>query len=101
MKSMGGLATYSPIKAVNGQTIQLRGDDGQVFSFTLDAETVYCQGSFKVSDWSYLRSVGRKSTVTVMTNDYTDKKALVVWDQAPSLSTSGGEVVFALPPMCK
>jgi hypothetical protein len=101
MKSTEGLATYSPIKSVNGQTIQLRSDDGQVFTFTLDADTVYCQGGFRVSDWTYLLGLGKKATVTVLTSDYTDKRALVVWDQPPSLSTSKGSFVFAFPPLCK
>ncbi|MGA2887168.1 MAG: hypothetical protein ABSE51_03900 [Terracidiphilus sp.] len=101
MKSRGVLATYSPIVAIDGQTIQLRSDDGSRFTFTLDADTVYCQGEIKVSDWAFLKNMGKKTSVTVMTNDDTDKKALVVWDRGPSLSMQKGAIIFDFPPMCK
>ncbi|MGD0799793.1 MAG: hypothetical protein ABR906_00610 [Terracidiphilus sp.] len=101
MKSAGGLATYGPIKSVDSQRIQLRGDVDQVFTFKLDAETVFCQGEFKVSDWSFLLNVRKKTSVTVLTNDYADNKALVVWDRGPSISTDKGSFAFAFPPMCK
>jgi hypothetical protein len=97
----GVLATYSPIMAVYNIMIQLRGDDGQVYSFNLDAATVYCQGDKKVSDWTYLKKIGKKTTVTVLTNDDAKFKALVVWDQAPVMSDSSGSLIFTLPPMCK
>jgi hypothetical protein len=101
MKSDGGVATYYPLKAITGDLLQLRDEDGSVFTFTLDADTVFCMGSSKVSDWTYLRKLGKKATITVLTNDFTDKKALVVWDRGPSISSSGGSTVFALPPICK
>jgi hypothetical protein len=87
--------------AVYNIMIQLRGDDGQVYSFNLDAATVYCQGDKKVSDWTYLKKIGKKTTVTVLTNDDAKFKALVVWDQAPVMSDSSGSLIFTLPPMCK
>jgi hypothetical protein len=101
MTSQSVLATYSPIKTVNGETILLKDDDGNVFTFTLNADTVFCQGETKVSDWTYLKKVLKKASVTVLTNDFADKKALVVWDQAPKISKVDKEIVFDLPPMCK
>jgi hypothetical protein len=101
MTSQSGLATYSPIKTVSGETLLLKDDDGNVFSFTLDANTVFCQGETKVSDWTYLKMVLKKASVTVLTNDFTDKKALVIWDRAPKISKVDKEIIFDLPPMCK
>jgi len=99
--SSGGLATYSPIKMVNGETIQLKDDDGNAFTFTLSADTIFCQGETKVSDWTYLKKVLKKASVTILTVDFADKRALVIWDQAPKISKVDKEVVFDLPPMCK
>jgi hypothetical protein len=101
LKADGALATYSPVSLVDGQTLLLREDDGVVFTFTLDSETVYCQGDNRVANWIYLRTLKKKTTVTVLTKSDEDAKALVVWDRAPSISTSGGPIVFTLPPMCK
>ena len=101
MNSPRGLATYSPIFTVYREMIQLRGEDGQVFSFNLNANTVFCAGSLRVTDWTYLKSVKKKNSVTVLTLDDDRTKAAVIWDQAPSISMSNGKVVFALPPMCK
>ena len=101
LKAGGGLATYSPISSVDGQTLLLREDDGIVFTFTLDSETIYCQGDNRVANWVYLRTLKKKTTVTVLTKDDTNMKALVVWDKPPSISTSSGPLVFTLPPMCK
>jgi predicted lipoprotein with Yx(FWY)xxD motif len=101
LKAGGGLATYSRVNAVNGQTLQLRGDDGVVYTFTLDSNTVYCQGDHRAANWVYLRTLKKKITVTVLTKDDTNTKALVVWDKPPSISTSSGPFVFTLPPMCK
>lgn len=101
LKAGGGLATYSPIYKVDGDTIQLRGDDGTVYSFTLASETVYCQGDKRVANWIYLRTLKKKTTVTVLTNSLEETKALVVWDRAPTISTSSGPIVFTLPPLCK
>lgn len=99
--SRGLLATYSPIKAIDGKTIQLRGDDGTVYIFTLTADTIFCQGETKVSDWSYLKSVPKKASVTVLTKDASDRMAIVVWDKEPSLTREDGHTEFSLPPMCK
>ena len=101
LKAGGGLATYSPVNAVDGQTLRLREDDGVVYTFTLDSETVYCQGDNRVANWVYLRTLKKKTTVTVLTKDNENTKALVVWDKAPSISASSGPLVFTLPPMCK
>lgn len=101
LKAGGGLATYSPINTVDGDTIQLRGDDGIVYSFTLSSETVYCQGDKRVANWTYLRTLKKKTTVTVLTNSREEMKALVVWDRAPTISMSSGPIVFTLPPLCK
>lgn len=101
MSSHGGLATYSPIKEIRGEMIQLRSDDGTVYTFTLDAKTVYCQGNKKVSDWTYLKNVKKKHSITVMTNDDADTKALIVWDRGPSISSLDGHLAFDLPPMCQ
>jgi hypothetical protein len=101
LKAGGGLATYSPVNAVDGQTLRLREDDGVVYTFTLDSETVYCQGDNRAANWVYLRTLKKKTTVTVLTKDNVSMKALVVWDRAPSISTSSGSLVFTLPPMCK
>jgi hypothetical protein len=101
MSSLGGLATYSPIKSIDAQKIQLRGDDGTVFTFTLSAGTIYCRGSRKVSDWTYLKRLGKRTTVTVMTNGDPDMGALVIWDQGPTISASHVPIGFSLPPMCQ
>jgi hypothetical protein len=101
LKARGGLVTYSPVNAVDGQKLQLREDDGIVYTFTLDSDTVYCQGDNRVANWVYLRTLKKKTTVTVLTKDDTNTKALVVWDKAPSISTSSGSLVFTLPPTCK
>jgi hypothetical protein len=95
------LATYSPIKSIDGKTIQLRGDDGVVYIFTLTADTIYCRGGAKVSDWTYLKSVPKKNTVTVLTTDEVNLTALVIWDKEPTISTANGKFDFSLPPMCK
>jgi len=101
MTSQSVLATYSPIKTVNGETILLKDDDGNVFTFTLSTDTVFCQGGMKVSDWTFLMYISKKASVTVLTNNYKDKRALVVWDQGPKISRADGSLVFSLPPMCK
>jgi len=101
LKAGGALATYSPISSVDGQFLQLREDDGVVYTFALNTETVYCQGDNKVANWVYLRTLKKKTTVTVLTKSDEDTKALVIWDKAPSISTSSGPLVFTLPPMCK
>jgi hypothetical protein len=101
MTSLGGFATYGPIKSVDAQKIQLRSDDGKVFTFTLGAGTVYCRGTRKVSDWFYLKKAGKRISVTVMTNSDTDTEALVIWDQGPTISASNGPINFSLPPMCQ
>src|ERR1035438_3541922 len=101
LKAGGGLATYSPINLVDGMTLQLREDDGVVYTFTLDSETVYCQGDNRGANWVYLRTLKKKTTVTVLTKSDDDTKALVVWDRAPSISTTSVPLVFTLPPMCK
>jgi hypothetical protein len=100
MTSSGGLVTYSPIKEIDGDVIQLRGDDGKVYTFMLDTETLYCQGDKKVHDWTFLKHIGKKQSVTVMTNSDTDIKALVIWDRGPSISSSNRSFSFSLPPMC-
>lgn len=97
----GGIATYSPIQNVDGETLTLHSDDGTTFSFTLDARTVFCHGNTRESDWTYLKRVRRKESVTVLTNDGTGQAALVVWDRPPSLSMSKGIFVFTLPEMCR
>lgn len=99
--STGSLATYSPIRSIDGRTIELRGEDGVAYLFALTAETIYCQGDVKVSDWKYLRSVPKKTSVTVLTTDEVNLKAIVIWDQAPSITTQNGQIDFALPPMCR
>jgi hypothetical protein len=101
LTSRSGIATYSPIKTIDGFTIQLRGEDGVTFTFTLDAGTVYCQGDTKVSDWTYLKAKVKKNSITVLTADDAHKNALVIWDRGPSISTPNGSFVFALPPICK
>jgi hypothetical protein len=101
MSSLGGFATYAPIKSIDAQKIQLRSDDGKLFTFTLGAGTVYCRGNRKVSDWTYLRKAGKKTTITVMTNSDADAAALVIWDQGPSISAAHGQIEFSLPPMCQ
>jgi hypothetical protein len=95
------LATYSPIKSVDGKTIQLRGEDGVVYVFALTLDTLYCHGGTKVSDWTYLKNVSKKASVTVLTEDGTNMTALVVWDKAPMISIDNGQIDFTLPPMCK
>jgi hypothetical protein len=101
LKNGDALATYSPVSSVDGLTLQLRDDDGVVYTFTLDSETVYCQGDNRVANWTYLRTLKKKNTVTVLTKGYEDTKALVVWDKPPSITTTSGPLVFTLPPMCK
>jgi hypothetical protein len=101
MKFQGGLATYSPIKSIDGETLQLRSSDGEMFTFMLNAQTVYCQGDQKVFDWTYLKKIGKKISITVLTNNDSDMRALVVWDRGPSITMPHGSIVFALPPMCK
>jgi hypothetical protein len=55
-----------PIKAIDGNTIQLGSGYGKTYTFTLDAKTVYCQGVNKALDWTYLREkIGKEATVTV------------------------------------
>ncbi|MGP8224994.1 MAG: hypothetical protein ACLQGT_02440, partial [Terracidiphilus sp.] len=39
LKTGGALATYSPVSSVDGMTLQLRDDDGVVYTFTLDSDT--------------------------------------------------------------
>ncbi|MGA9072363.1 MAG: hypothetical protein WB424_19035 [Terracidiphilus sp.] len=95
------VATYSPIKSINGRTIQLRGEDGVVYTFTLTTDTIYCQDTTKVSDWSYLKNVPKKSSVTVLTEEGTNPAALVVWDKAPTISIKNGQIDFSLPPLCR
>jgi hypothetical protein len=99
--SDGGYATYAPVKTIDGQTLQLRTDDHILFTFILTPNTVYCMGDMRVTDWSYLAKVGKKASVTVLTNDDTDRKALIIWDKGPSISVANNNFVFALPPMCK
>jgi hypothetical protein len=101
MTSPGALATYSPLKSIDDETIQLRSEEGTLYIFTLSAETIYCQGDRRVPDWTYLRRAGKKHSITVLTASDTDKKALVVWDRAPSISSLNGSLAFTLPPMCK
>jgi hypothetical protein len=101
MTSLGGLATYAPIKSVDAQKIELRSDDGTMFTFTLGARTVFCRGNRRVSDWTYLKRLGKRTTVTVMTNSDADSEVLVIWDRGPSISASHGPVEFSLPPMCQ
>jgi hypothetical protein len=99
--SSSSLATYSPIKSIDGRTIQLRGEDGVVYVFTLTPDTIYCQSDTKVADWSYLRSVPKKNSVTVLISDEKTMKALVVWDQPPTITTHNGQIDFSLPTLCK
>jgi hypothetical protein len=99
--SAGNLATYSPIKSIDGNTIQLRGDDGVVYLISLTAETIYCQGGTKVSDWIYLTSVPKKASVTVLSKDAENMTALVIWDTGPTLTTDNGKISVILPPLCK
>jgi hypothetical protein len=94
-------ATYSPVKSINGATIQLKGEDGSTFTFALDAKTIYCQGAIRVLDWSFLKNVKKNLSVTVLTLNETDNKALVVWDQPPVLATIAGKFKFTLPPLCR
>jgi hypothetical protein len=101
MTSAGGFATYAPVKSVDGHRIELRSDDGTLFSFTLSAGTLYCRGSKKVPDWTYLKKVGKRNSVTVMTNSDTDSDALVIWDRGPSIPAVHGSIAFTLPPMCQ
>lgn len=94
------------IKAIDGNTIQLRSGDGKTYTFKLDAKTVYCQGVNKASDWTYLKEkVEKEATVTVkLAKDH--KRAIVVWDQAPAIifllssPTTGGES-YSFPDMCR
>jgi hypothetical protein len=101
----GDLITLA-VKAIDGKTIQLVMDDGKTFTFALDAETVYCQGENRALDWTYLKEkMVKKATVSVkLSKD--KKKALVVWDQGPSMvmsfnSPGGGNMSYHYPPMCK
>lgn len=95
-----GIATYSPIQAVSGDTILLRGEGGQKYSFNLTADTIYCEGAKRVPDWTYLQNRKKKGTITILTLDVDIIRAVVVWDQAPTISLTNGKLVFALPPMC-
>jgi hypothetical protein len=94
------------ITAIDGNTIQLRSGDGKMHTFTLDAKTVYCQGVNKASDWTYLKEkIGEEATVTVKLAKG-HKRALVVWDQTPSIafslsSPTGGSESYAFPDMCR
>jgi hypothetical protein len=97
----GSLVTYSPIKSVDSRAIQLRGDDGVTYAFTLSPDTIFCQGDVKVADWSYLKSVPKKTSVTVLTADAVNLTALVIWDKAPTIDTDSGRIDFTLPPMCR
>ena len=99
--STGSLATYSPIKSVNREEIQLRGDDGVVYTFLLNADTIFCQGSTRVSDWTYLKAVPKKTSITILTTDIVNLRAMIVWDKQPAISVENGQIAFALPPMCK
>jgi hypothetical protein len=99
--STGNLATYSPIKTIDGKTIKLRSNDGVVYIFTLTADTIYCQGGAKVSDWSYLKSVQKRTSVTVLSSGALNPAALVIWDTGPTISTANNQFDIALPPMCK
>ncbi len=99
--SAGGLATYAPIREVDGVSLTLRSDDGTTYTFSLDAQTVYCHGDKRESDWSFLKKLRRKKSITVLTNNGTNTTALVVWDRPPSLSMSKGAFVFTLPAMCR
>lgn len=101
MAAPSGLATYFPIMDVYSSMIQLRGEDGQVYSFNLKADTIFCQGGMKAFDWSYLKGVKRKTTITVLVLDEDQTKAYIVWDQPPTITVTDGRVEFALPPMCK
>lgn len=100
-KPFGATATYSPIKKVDSETLCLRDNDGNMYTFTLAPDTVFCQGGVKVSDWTYLKAIGKKTSVTVLTNDGADKNVVVIWDKPPSITAVNGTIVFALPPMCK
>lgn len=95
------MATYAPIKSIDSKTIQLHSDDGIMYIFTLTANTIYCKGGTKVSDWTYLKSVPKKASVTVLTPDAVNPTALVIWDKEPTISTTNGQIDFSLPPMCK
>ena len=99
--SHGSMVTYSPIKYADGKTIQLRGEDGVVYVFSLSPDTIFCHGETKVNDWTYLKSVPKKSSITVLTMDEANIKASVVWDKEPTITTEKGQIVFALPPMCR
>jgi len=95
------LATYAPIKSIDGKTIQLRSDDGITYIFTLTADTIYCKGGTKASNWTYLKSLPKKATITVLSPDVLNSTALVIWDKEPTISTADGKIDFALPPLCK
>lgn len=99
--SSESMATYAPIKSIDGKSIQLRGDDGITYIFTLTADTIYCEGDSKVSDWTYLKKVPKKSSVTVLTPGMLNATALVIWDKAPTIANTGGQIEFTLPPLCK
>lgn len=102
MTDRGGLITFSPIGAVDGKTIRLLSDDGKTFTFTLNAKTIYCQGSKESTGWAYLKKMaGQKTSITVMTNEgATD--ALVVWDQGPKLTRGSGTFPnIDFPPLCR
>jgi hypothetical protein len=99
--SSGSLATYSPIKRIDSNTIQLRSDDGSVYLFALTGDTIYCQGGNKVSDWSFLMRLPKKVSVTVLTTDEANMKAAIIWDHPPKISVENGQFIFTLPPVCK
>jgi hypothetical protein len=101
LKSTDGLATYAPISYIDRATIQLREDDGTRFSFTLDENTIFCQGGIRVPDWTYLKKANKKLIITVLTNDDKDSTALVVWDRGPTFSSTDGDLEFNFPPLCK
>ncbi len=102
MTDQGGLITFSPLDTIDGKTIQLRSDDGKTSAFTLNAKTIYCQGSKEAQDWTYLKNMsGHKTLITVMTNEGAND-ALVVWDQGPKLIHGSDPFSnFDFPVMCK
>ena len=94
------------LNAMDGKMIQLISSDGKTFSFKIDTHTIYCKGEKKVADWGYLKEkIGKEDIVTLkLSKD--NKKALVVWDQGPSMvsslsSQTSGSMSFGFPPMCK
>jgi hypothetical protein len=96
-----GVATYSELYTIDNDSIHMRTDEGDRFNFKLGPNTIFCQGSIKVADGSFLKTFKKKPTITVLTSSYQDTNALVVWDRGPQLSISTGISSFALPPLCK